>query len=59
MRPDSESSRLETSSLKRRRFHYVGNGGYGDLDDSEYMHIEAKLWRDGLDSWSLDAIKER
>ncbi len=36
----------------------MGSGGYADPDDSEYMYAETKLWKDGLDSWTLDAIKE-
>ena len=43
---------------KSQQNRSVGSGGYADPDDSEYMYAETKLWKDGLDSWTLDAIKE-
>ena len=43
---------------KSQQHRSVGSGGYGDPDDPEYMYAETKLWKDDLDSWPLDAIKE-
>ena len=43
---------------KSQRHRSVGSGGYADPDDSEYIYAETGLWKDGLDSWTLDAVRE-
>ena len=44
----------EKSELKES----VGSGGYADPDDSGYIYAEIQLCKDGLETKTLDEIKE-
>lgn len=46
------------SCEKSQQHRSSGSGGYIDPSNPEYMYAKTKLWKDGLGSWTLDAVKE-
>ncbi|MBQ9544828.1 MAG: hypothetical protein IJV00_06860 [Clostridia bacterium] len=39
--------------------HSVGSGGYRDPSDPNYIYLETQLFEEGLESKTLDEIKDR
>ena len=36
----------------------IGSGGYSDPDNPEYMYAETQIWKNGLETKTLNEIKE-
>ena len=44
--------------LKSQHSESVGSGGFSDPENDEYMYAETQLYKDGLETNTLDEIKE-
>ena len=43
---------------KKQLCESVGNGGYKDPENDEFVYAETQLYKEGLEADTLDAIKE-
>ena len=43
---------------KKQLKESVGSGGYKDPDNDEFIYAETQLYREGLETYTLDEIKE-
>lgn len=43
---------------KAEQRYSVGSGGYGDPDNPEYMYAETQLFKEGLETKTVEEIKE-
>ena len=44
--------------LKSQQLESVGSGGYSDPDNDEFMYAETQLFQNGLETKTLNEIKE-
>ena len=53
------SSILWWDHCKKSQLHKsIGSGGYTDSEDDEYVYAETQLYKEGLETKTLDEIKE-
>lgn len=53
------SSILWWDHCKKSQFHEsVGSGGYRDPNNAEYIYAETQLYKEGLETHTLDEIKD-